>query len=128
MVATVDMFFDTRWQSHFGQLPYKNFPKSVAQEIGASRPDYDAQECPDGLRLLRGFTGGNCPQLFVNLIGDLIQKGQLPQGPVLIGGAEANHTFDTLRRAKQHKQLPQKGWGDDPDLRDSIPKPEVTQQ
>jgi hypothetical protein len=117
LVATVDLFFDQRWQAHFGRRPNANMARTVANEIGA-RGVRD-EHC------WRSHHGGNGPQYLVNKIGDLLSRGELPQGPVLIGGAEVNHSFDTLARAKLHKQLPQRGWCDTDEFHKSVAKPVV---
>ena len=55
VVATVDAFFEERWKAKFGKRPYKNFPRTVAHEIGAR--DVRDEYC------WRSLSGGNGPQV-----------------------------------------------------------------
>ena len=64
----------------------------------------------------RSFPGGNGPQHMVNLFAEKIAAGAIPQGPILVGGAEANSTFDHAIRGKQADVLQahrvRHGWAD----------------
>ena len=48
----------------------------------------------------------------VNLFAEKIATGSIPQGPILVGGAEANSTFDRAARAKRTDVLEANGWAD----------------
>ena len=120
VVATVDMFYEDRWKNRFGDRPYKNFPRTVADEIGAK--SVLDEHC------WRSYPGGNGPQYLVNKIGDLLSRADdsLPRGPILIGGVETNHSFDTVARAGKHEELrSREGWCDSEEFRNSAATPVV---
>jgi len=117
MVCMMDMFFEERWKGRFGSRPYANFPRTVANTIGARAVRDDL--------CWRSFPGGNGPQYVLNKVGELLNQGKLPQGPILIGGAEANHSFDNIARAGRHEELPSLGWCDSNEFSKSTKKPKV---
>jgi acetyl-CoA C-acetyltransferase len=105
------MFLEMRWRSHFkeGKLAetgyYKNFCMSVANSLGAK---------PDPAFTWYSEHGGNGPMFLVSSYAELIAKGKIPQGPILIGGVEENATFDRAARAGRGEELKGLGWGDAP--------------
>jgi hypothetical protein len=117
LVGTVDMFFEQRWAARFGSNPYRNFPRTVATAIGANRVRDDC--------CWRAFIGGNGPQLLVNKVAELISTGKAPKAPILIGGAEANHAFDSIARAGKQDELVGLGWCDSDEFAEATPKPVV---
>ena len=62
----------------------------------------------------------------------MIANGTMPQGPVLVGGAEVNSSFDRAIRAGRKSDLVRYGWGDSenrsqirpPTVVNEHPKPE----
>ena len=100
------MFLEMRWRALFGKKPYKNYTRSVANEIGAMPAD---EFC------IRSEHGGNGPQYLVNTFSEMIANGTMPQGPVLVGGAEVNSSFDRAIRAGRKTDLVRYGWGDNED-------------
>ena len=104
-VATPGLFTESRWRVVFGAKDpmYKNFSSSVATSLNAKvMPEY----------CWRSWPGGNGPQYLMNSFAELISKGEMPQGPILIGGVEENSTFDRAARAGQKEKLKEAGWGD----------------
>jgi acetyl-CoA C-acetyltransferase len=97
------MFLEFRWLGTFGKMPFKNFPRTVADELGANPAD---EFC------WLSWHGGNGPQFLINNFADLISKGEMPQGPILIGGVEENATFDRAVRAGKKELLKNMGWDD----------------
>ena len=100
------MFLEIRWRALFGEKPYKNYTRSVANELGAK---------PADAFCIRSEHGGNGPQYLVNTFSEMIANGTMPQGPVLVGGAEINSSFDRAIRAGQKNDLLRYGWGDNQD-------------
>lgn len=117
------MFLEMRWRALFGKKPYKNYTRSVANEIGAK---------PADAFCIRSEHGGNGPQYLVNTFSEMIANGTMPQGPVLVGGAEVNSSFDRAIRAGRKSDLVRYGWGDSenrsqirpPTVVNEHPKPE----
>ena len=105
-VACPGMFTERRWRMVFGKDDpmYKNFPQSLATSLLALKvtPEW----------CWRSWPGGNGPQFCVNEFAELISKGAIPQGPILIGGVEENSTFDRAVRAGHKDKLKANGWGD----------------
>lgn len=105
-VASPGMFTESRWRAIFGkEVPmYKNFSQTVATSLGAEKvtPDF----------CWRSWPGGNGPQYLMNTFSELISKGEVAQGPILIGGVEENSTFDRAVRAGNKEKLRENGWGD----------------
>ena len=104
-VGTPGMFLEQRWFGEFKQMPFKSFSGSVAQALGAK---------PHPWHLFRAYPGGNSPQYFVSHFAEMLSKGELPQGPILIGGVEENSAFDRAVRSGQKDTLVQNGWADTP--------------
>jgi acetyl-CoA C-acetyltransferase len=105
------MFLEMRWRDEFnsGSIGdtgyYKNFSMSVANKLGAS---------PDPAFTWYSEHGGNGPMLLVSSYAELISKGKIPQGPILVGGVEENSAFDRAARAGRGSALKDLGWGDAP--------------
>jgi hypothetical protein len=105
------MFLEMRWRAEFKDGPiaetgyYKNFCMSVANKLGAS---------PDPKYTWYSEHGGNGPMFVLSSYAELISKGEIPQGPILIGGVEENSTFDRAARAGRGAALKDLGWGDAP--------------
>ena len=97
------MFLEFRWARAFGQMPFKNFPRTVANELGANPAD---EFC------WLSWHGGNEPQFLVNNFSSLISKGEIPQGPILVGGLEENAAFDRAVRGGNKEALEKMGWAD----------------
>ena len=105
-VGTPGMFTESRWRAAFGKDDpmYRNFSQSVAHALGAR--SINPALC------WRSFPGGNGPQYLVNAFAERIALGNIPQGPILVGGVEENSTFDRVMRAGDKHLLKKWGWGD----------------
>mmetsp|Transcript_12063 Transcript_12063/g.13874 ORF Transcript_12063/g.13874 Transcript_12063/m.13874 type:complete len:573 (+) Transcript_12063:112-1830(+) len=114
-VATVSMFYEQRWKKSFKKKPFKNFTRTVADSIGANPSD---ELCWKTLPF------GNSPQWLITQFASLIAKGEIDQGPILIGGAEANGSFDSAKRGKDLEKLVavKNGWCDDENAPKTSPK------
>jgi acetyl-CoA C-acetyltransferase len=97
------MFLEFRWLSAFGKMPFKNFPRTVANEIGAN---------PSDDLCVLSWHGGNSPQFLLNTFAEMISKGGIPQGPILVGGVEENSAFDRAVRSGNKEVLEKNGWND----------------
>eukprot|EP00939_MAST-03C_sp_MAST-3C-sp1_P001131 g1131.t1 len=103
-IGTMDMFLSRRWRQIFDEKMYSNLPRTLGNAIGAN---------PEDDLCWHSAPGGNGPQKMINTFGDLLSKGKLPQGPILIAGCEVNKTFDTAVRDGTVKDLRTKReWGD----------------
>eukprot|EP00040_Diaphanoeca_grandis_P005492 m.33044 g.33044 ORF g.33044 m.33044 type:complete len:569 (-) comp16751_c0_seq1:412-2118(-) len=103
-VATIGMFYELTFYNAYKKLPYTNFSRSVANDIGATPLDSSCY---------RSFPGGNGPQFCVNYFADLISRGAIKQGPILIGGAEAKGSLrDAVRAGRAEDLDKQFGWSD----------------
>eukprot|EP01046_Picozoa_sp_COSAG06_P041305 COSAG06_NODE_5109_length_3713_cov_2.494466_2_plen_247_part_00 len=99
------MFLEMRWSAAFGRSSkiYKNFPRSVARELGA---DPAPELCWSSQH------GGNGPQFMLSSLAEMIAEGTIAQGPILVGGVEENSTFDRAVRPGEKEKLLECGWGD----------------
>jgi acetyl-CoA C-acetyltransferase len=96
-IGTTPSFCERR----FPKKPlYKNFPKSVANAIGAKRVKY----------YVHAFHGGNGPQLMVNEFAEKISNGEIDSA--LVTGYEILKTFDNAMRQNQSKEMMIKTWVD----------------
>jgi len=96
-IGTPGMFLELRWLRVFGKRPFVNFPRAVGDAIGASRLDDS--------RCIRAYDGGNGPMYLVSYFADLISRAEVSAGPILVGGAEMNGTFDAAVRARTSDKL-----------------------
>ena len=71
--------------------------------------------------LLYSFPGGNGPQFCISKFADLIEKGQIGQGPILVAGCEDNSSFDRAVREGKTSVLKERKWDDS----NQTEKPEV---
>lgn len=94
-IAVMRTFPDTRPEWDMVGAKYSNFPRSIANRIGAS---------PD--RLYYSTPGGNTPQLIINSFCEAITRGEMTAG--LLAGAEA---LATSFKAK--KEGTKVDWGED---------------
>ena len=70
-VAAPGMFFEQRWRGVFKKKPFANYPRSVADAVGAKPA---AEFC------VQSFPGGNGPQFLVSTFAEMIANGAVPQG------------------------------------------------
>eukprot|EP00945_MAST-04E_sp_MAST-4E-sp1_P001486 g1486.t1 len=95
-IASPGMFLEQRFFAQTKRRQYKNFSRSVANALGAS---------PLPENTIRSYPGGNSPQFLMSMFAEKISKGEVPQGPILIGGVEENSTFDRAVRAGRLEEL-----------------------
>jgi acetyl-CoA C-acetyltransferase len=59
------------------------------------------------------------------MFADKLAKGELPQGPILVGGVEENAAFDRAVRGGKKDALPKMGWNDTEEEAAALQKPTV---
>ena len=109
-VATIRFILDSPDSRRFPFGHYHNVPKSLAQKLAIAPPD-----------LVYSPTGGNAPQMMVNLMAERIAQGQ--HRLVLLAGAECMHTL--VRALKEGNNL---SWHDahDPSEMEDLGKNEIS--
>ena len=98
-IGTIPSFTEMRWRE---KPLYKNFPRSVAREIGATEHVID---------FVHAYHGGNGPQLMVNEFAEMISRGKI-RGPALVAGCEVLKTFDNAMRKRESREIMIKSWID----------------
>ena len=93
-IAAIRFILDSPESRRFPFGHYHNVPKSLAQALGAQPP-----------ALVYSPTGGNAPQMMVNLMAERIARGQ--HRLIVLAGAECMHTL--VRALKEGEDL---GWLD----------------
>lgn len=116
-VVAIRSFSDTSWRftCPFGQT--NNAPRSIAQRVGAQAVK----------RQVYTYPGGNMPQWSVNVLSEMITRGEV--GAAIVAGGEALATQKAAQRAKlqldwsenpggefEHWGVATRGWSDIEDV------------
>jgi acetyl-CoA C-acetyltransferase len=109
-------FFFCRWATVFKKAPFKNFSGSVAKALGAKTEHKNN---------FLSYPGGNGPQYLISTFAEMLAKGELPQGPILVGGVEENAAFDRAVKSGKKDVLQKMGWSDTKEQVASLEKPTV---